>query len=76
MPKADEEHFGFPAPPGLLDRGTEEDEMGGEALEGEKRGVRAFRAVVERMQGVKMADDVLMGWVTEMVESVGGSGVA
>ncbi|KAF8603967.1 hypothetical protein BDV93DRAFT_472354 [Ceratobasidium sp. AG-I] len=75
VPKADEEHFGFPAPPGLLDRGTEEDEMGGEALEGEKRGVRAFRAVVERMQGVKMADDVLMGWVTEMVESVGGSGV-
>ncbi|KAJ1301470.1 hypothetical protein OPQ81_008727 [Rhizoctonia solani] len=38
VPKADEDHFGFPAPPGLLDRGTEEDEMGGEALEGEKRG--------------------------------------
>ncbi|QRV83381.1 rsc complex subunit rsc9 [Ceratobasidium sp. AG-Ba] len=76
VPKADEEHFGFPAPPGLLDRGTEEDEMGGEALEGEKRGVRAFRSVVELLQGVKMADDVLMGWITEMVESVGGSGIA
>ncbi|KAG9097309.1 Chromatin structure-remodeling complex protein rsc9 [Ceratobasidium sp. 370] len=76
VPKADENHFGFPAPPGLLDRGTEEDEMGGEALEGEKRGVRAFRSVVELLQGVRMADDVLMGWVTEMVESVGGSEVA
>ncbi|CUA71735.1 chromatin structure-remodeling complex subunit RSC9 [Rhizoctonia solani] len=76
VPKADEDHFGFPAPPGLLDRGTEEDEMGGEALEGEKRGVRAFKTVVERLQGVKMADDVLMSWITEMVESVGGSGVA
>ncbi|KAF8756268.1 hypothetical protein RHS01_04721 [Rhizoctonia solani] len=76
VPKADEDHFGFPAPPGLLDRGTEEDEMGGEALEGEKRGVRAFKTVVERLQGVKMADDILMSWVTEMVESVGGSGVA
>ncbi|KAG8733173.1 Chromatin structure-remodeling complex protein rsc9 [Ceratobasidium sp. 423] len=50
VPKADEDHFGFPAPPGLLDRGTEEDEMGGEALEGEKRGVRAFKTVVERLQ--------------------------
>ncbi|CAE6427068.1 unnamed protein product [Rhizoctonia solani] len=76
VPKADEDHFGFPAPPGLLDRGTEEDEMGGEALEGEKRGVRAFKTVVERLQGVKMADDILMSWITEMVESVGGSGVA
>ncbi|CAE6400718.1 unnamed protein product [Rhizoctonia solani] len=76
VPKADEDHFGFPAPPGLLDRGTEEDEMGGEALEGEKRGVLAFKTVVERLQGVKMADEVLMSWVTEMVESVGGNGVA
>jgi chromatin structure-remodeling complex subunit RSC9 len=67
-PRVDAEHFGFP---GVV----EEDEAGDVAAvsilgeeEGERRGRHAFVGVRHLMERVRIKDDALMGWMTEMVE--------
>jgi chromatin structure-remodeling complex subunit RSC9 len=40
--------------------------------EGERRGRKAFAVVRRLLEGVRIADDTLMGWIMEMV-SVGMS---
>ena len=80
-PRADDDHFGFP---GIIDEQedgqtqqqhqqakdaqTEDSER-----EGELRGRRAFAAVREMLNEVKIRDETLMGWVVEMV-TAGTSG--
>jgi len=38
--------------------------------EGEKRGRRAFVGVRRLLESVTIKDEVLMGWVTEMIDAV------
>jgi chromatin structure-remodeling complex subunit RSC9 len=71
-PRADADHFGFP---GLLDDAddSEPDDAGvgmsSIEREGEQRGRKAFVVVRSLMETVRMRDEVLMGWITEMVEA-------
>ncbi|KAJ6503358.1 hypothetical protein C8R47DRAFT_1105773 [Mycena vitilis] len=71
-PRADADHFGFP---GLVE-GTDEqetesrDEMSvDKEREGEKKGRKAFVGVRQLMEGVRIRDEALMGWITEMVDT-------
>ncbi|KAJ6519995.1 hypothetical protein C8R45DRAFT_853367 [Mycena sanguinolenta] len=71
-PRADADHFGFP---GLVE-GTDEpevesrDEMSiDKEREGGLRGRKAFVGVRRLMEGVRIKDEVLMGWITEMVDA-------
>ncbi|KAK7064085.1 ribosomal RNA-processing protein 1 [Favolaschia claudopus] len=68
--RADADHFGFP---GFVE-GTDEQEMESrdqisidKEREGEIRGRKAFLGVRHLMEGVRIKDEALMGWITEMV---------
>jgi len=37
--------------------------------EGERRGRKAFVGVRQLMEGVRIRDEVLMGWIAEMVDA-------
>ena len=73
-PRADADHFGFPGileetdePPesaDLADRGAEGDER-----EGERRGRKAFVGIRKFFENVRLRDEALMGWVTEMMDA-------
>ncbi|KZT02438.1 uncharacterized protein LAESUDRAFT_706126 [Laetiporus sulphureus 93-53] len=71
-PRADEDHFGFP---GIVEES--EDHEGAVARsagndrerEGERRGRKAFIGVRHLMEGVRIRDEALMGWITEMVDA-------
>jgi chromatin structure-remodeling complex subunit RSC9 len=72
-PRVDADHFGFP---GVVedtdDREAMEDEDRGSQdaeQEGERRGRKAFIGVRRLMEGVRIRDETLMGWVTEMVDA-------
>jgi chromatin structure-remodeling complex subunit RSC9 len=71
-PRADADHFGFP---GLVEGGDEQevesrDEMPADKeREGELRGRKAFVGVRRLMEGVRIKDEALMGWITEMVDA-------
>jgi chromatin structure-remodeling complex subunit RSC9 len=47
----------------LADRGAEGDER-----EGERRGRKAFVGIRKYLEGVRIRDEALMGWVTEMID--------
>jgi chromatin structure-remodeling complex subunit RSC9 len=78
-PRADADHFGFP---GVVEESEEQDSPdignGTVALEsereGERRGRMAFVGVRRLMEAVRIKDETLMGWITEMVDA-GLSGV-
>jgi chromatin structure-remodeling complex subunit RSC9 len=78
-PRADADHFGFPGVIEDTDELDGEDDRDGFAMdsekEGERRGRKAFIAVRHLMDGVRIKDETLMGWVTEMVDA-GISGVS
>ncbi|KAF8167627.1 hypothetical protein B0H34DRAFT_646276 [Crassisporium funariophilum] len=72
-PRVDADHFGFPGlveatddPEGLdvADGGANGDEK-----EGERRGRKAFVGVRRLMEGVRIRDEALMSWMTEMVDA-------
>ncbi|KAG5650457.1 hypothetical protein H0H81_012196 [Sphagnurus paluster] len=70
-PRADADHFGFP---GIVEERDEHDmdrdtHMGENEREGEMQGRKAFVGVRRLMEGVRIRDDVLMGWITEMVDA-------
>ncbi|KAJ7492452.1 hypothetical protein FB451DRAFT_1123324 [Mycena latifolia] len=71
-PRADADHFGFP---GLVEGADDQevesrDEMPvDKEREGEMRGRKAFIGVRRLMEGVRIKDDALMGWITEMVDA-------
>ncbi|KAJ7786497.1 hypothetical protein B0H16DRAFT_1355800 [Mycena metata] len=67
-PRADADHFGFP---GVVE-GSDEQEVEempvDEEREGEHRGRKAFLGARRLMEGVRIKDETLMGWITEMVD--------
>ncbi|KAJ6621182.1 hypothetical protein B0H10DRAFT_1875279 [Mycena sp. CBHHK59/15] len=71
-PRADADHFGFP---GLVEGGEDQeidsrDDMPvDKEREGEMRGRKAFVGVRRLMEGVRIKDEALMGWITEMVDA-------
>ncbi|KAF5384911.1 hypothetical protein D9615_001292 [Tricholomella constricta] len=70
-PRADADHFGFP---GIVEDQDDQDmegnnEIGESEKEGERRGRKAFVGVRRLMEGVRIRDEVLMGWITEMVDA-------
>ncbi|KAJ6604833.1 hypothetical protein DFH09DRAFT_1123912 [Mycena vulgaris] len=71
-PRADADHFGFP---GLVE-GADDQEVESQddmsvdkEREGEMRGRKAFVGVRRLMEGVRIKDEALMGWITEMVDA-------
>jgi chromatin structure-remodeling complex subunit RSC9 len=76
-PRVDADHFGFPGV--VEDTGDQEqDEADGglvdDEKEGERRGRKAFVGVRRLMEGVRIQDEILMSWITEMVQA-GISGI-
>ncbi|KAF8899009.1 hypothetical protein BD779DRAFT_1486582 [Infundibulicybe gibba] len=78
-PRVDADHFGFP---GVVEETDEQDSLDlvdGESsdneLEGERRGRKAFTGIRRLLEGVRIRDEALMGWVTEMVDA-GISGIS
>ncbi|KAF8665261.1 hypothetical protein AX16_000282 [Volvariella volvacea WC 439] len=70
-PRADADHFGFP---GIVEEPEDQEmaEVGNEEdseREGERRGRRAFVGVRRLLEGVRIRDEVLMGWITEMMDA-------
>lgn len=73
-PRADADHFGFP---GVVEDPEEQEGIGAEEglgtkeseQEGERRGRKAFLSVRRLLEGVRMRDETLMGWITEMVDA-------
>ncbi|KAF7339323.1 Ribosomal RNA-processing protein 1 [Mycena sanguinolenta] len=71
-PRADADHFGFP---GFVEGPDEpevesRDEMSiDKEREGGLRGRKAFVGVRRSMEGVRIKDEILMGWITEMVDA-------
>ncbi|TFK36967.1 hypothetical protein BDQ12DRAFT_633361 [Crucibulum laeve] len=72
-PKVDADHFGFPGivedtgdseQVELRDSGTSASEH-----EGESRGRKAFTGIRKMLEGVRIKDEVLMSWVTEMIDA-------
>ncbi|KAF8832084.1 hypothetical protein HHX47_DHR1000969 [Lentinula edodes] len=72
-PKVDADHFGFP---GVTEE--TEDEDGGQVLEentlinekeGGRRGRRTFGGIRKLLEAVQIKDEVLMGWITEMINA-------
>jgi len=73
-PRIDEDHFGFP---GIVDEPDDQQDTTVEEAqdyekEGERNGRKAFATVRPLLEGVRIGDDTLMGWIMEMV-SVGMS---
>lgn len=71
-PRADADHFGFP---GVVEGADEPEVTSREEMsadkerEGEIRGRKAFVGVRRLMEGVRIKDEALMGWITEMVDA-------
>jgi chromatin structure-remodeling complex subunit RSC9 len=66
----DADHFGFP---GIVEDQEDQDlieiEPRDNEQEGETRGRKAFVGVRRILEGVRMRDEALMGWITEMVDA-------
>lgn len=69
-PRVDADHFGFP---GIVEDQEDQDlieiEPRDNEQEGETRGRKAFVGVRRILEGVRMRDEALMGWITEMVDA-------
>jgi chromatin structure-remodeling complex subunit RSC9 len=73
-PRVDADHFGFP---GVVEDDPDDSEgldladggVQGDEREGERRGRKAFVGVRRLLEGVRIRDEALMGWVTEMVDA-------
>ncbi|KAH8099347.1 hypothetical protein BXZ70DRAFT_990684 [Cristinia sonorae] len=70
-PRVDEDHFGFP---GVVedtrDEGEEEQHAETDAeKEGERKGRKAFIGIRRMLEDIRIRDETLMSWVTEMVEA-------
>jgi len=67
----DDEHFGFP---GVVEEvgekeGDEEKVEDMRDMEGERRGRKAFVGVRHLLEGVRIVDETLMGWILEMIDA-------
>ncbi|KAF8913118.1 hypothetical protein CPB84DRAFT_1760386 [Gymnopilus junonius] len=81
-PRIDADHFGFP---GVVEDttdgpGEDIDFADGAAIvderEGERRGRKAFIGIKKLLESVRIKDEALMGWVTEMTDIGGTSGTS
>ncbi|EKM61321.1 uncharacterized protein PHACADRAFT_111789 [Phanerochaete carnosa HHB-10118-sp] len=71
-PRVDEEHFGFPGIIEDVEEKEGDEDMGGitdSEREGERRGRKAFVSVRHLLEGVRLRDDTLQGWIAEMVDA-------
>ncbi|KDR85461.1 hypothetical protein GALMADRAFT_234348 [Galerina marginata CBS 339.88] len=73
-PRVDADHFGFPGVVEDTDDPSESpDFMDGpgsaDEKEGERRGRKAFNGIRKLLEMVRIRDDALMGWITEMVDA-------
>ena len=79
-PRVDADHFGFPGVIEDTEDPDGEDDRDGSAIdsekEGERRGRKAFSGVRHLMEGVRIKDETLMGWIMEMVDAGGVAGVS
>ncbi|KAF8973524.1 hypothetical protein BDZ97DRAFT_1900359 [Flammula alnicola] len=71
-PRVDSDHFGFP---GVVEDTDEPDTsdfadggVSADEREGERRGRKAFVGIRTLLESVRIRDEALMGWVTEMVD--------
>ncbi|RXW24004.1 hypothetical protein EST38_g1840 [Candolleomyces aberdarensis] len=71
-PKADADHFGFP---GAIDDANDPANADAQATdeesdkEGERRGRKAFVGVRNILENIRLRDEALMSWITEMVDA-------
>ncbi|PCH33968.1 hypothetical protein WOLCODRAFT_94546 [Wolfiporia cocos MD-104 SS10] len=71
-PRVDEDHFGFP---GIIEEIDEQESNAQKSAgtdrekEGERRGRKAFIGVRHMLDEVRIRDEALMGWITEMVDA-------
>jgi len=70
-PKADADHFGFP---GILPEDEEEEEQDlsttcGTDGDGERRGRKAIINIKGMLEGVRIRNEILMGWIIDMLEA-------
>ena len=71
-PRVDEDHFGFPGIIEDVEEKEGDEDMGGATdleREGERRGRRAFASVRHLLEGVRLRDTTLQGWIAEMVDA-------
>lgn len=71
-PRADADHFGFPGAVDDMDDQDVDTNLGDitdQEQEGEQCGRKAFMSVRSLMESVRIRDEVLMGWISEMVEA-------
>lgn len=72
-PRVDADHFGFPGITEDADDQEVEEDGDGVTMdsekEGERRGRKAFVAVRHLMEGIRIKDETLMDWITEMVDA-------
>ncbi|KAG6841752.1 hypothetical protein C0991_007081 [Blastosporella zonata] len=70
-PRVDADHFGFP---GVVEDQDDQDvdadnEIGDSEKEGERRGRKAFLSLQRLLEGVRIRDEALMGWIFEMLDA-------
>lgn len=72
-PRADADHFGFP---GIVEEAEDQEGMdsrdGGtldREQEGERRGRKAFVGIRKLLEEVRIRDEPLQGWITEMIDA-------
>ncbi|KAI0052511.1 hypothetical protein FA95DRAFT_1553509 [Auriscalpium vulgare] len=72
-PRVDADHFGFP---GVVEDEEDHEEMELEVsaseleLEGGRRGKKAFVGVRRLLEGVRLREETLNDWITEMIQAV------
>lgn len=70
-PRVDSNHFGFP---GIVEEEDDQEDAAAEALleeeeEGARRGKKAFVRIRRLLGEVRIRDETLMGWITEMLQA-------
>lgn len=71
-PRVDADHFGFPGvveAPDDQDPDFEDGQSADNEREGERRGRKAFVGIRRLLEGVRVRDEVLMGWITEILSA-------
>jgi chromatin structure-remodeling complex subunit RSC9 len=71
--KTDSDHFGFPGieqPITEVEDGPASDDLGFNVIEGQRRGKAAFKAVGSMLSRVQIHDQIISGWVDEMVDII------
>ncbi|KAF4623828.1 hypothetical protein D9613_002230 [Agrocybe pediades] len=71
-PRVDADHFGFPGIVEDTDDPSDQADDGqpdGDDREGERRGRKAFGGIGRLLEGIRIRDETLMSWITEMIDA-------